>query len=43
MIDLIINITLLAFLAITAVAIVRTTNLFASIMLFGLFSLLSAT
>ena len=43
MIDLIINIILLAFLAITAVAIVRSTNLFASIMLFGIFSLLSAT
>ncbi len=43
MIDLIINIILLAFLAITAVAIVRTTNLFATIMLFGIFSLLSAT
>lgn len=43
MIDLIINITLLAFLAITAVAIVRTTNLFATIMLFGIFSLLSAS
>ena len=43
MIDLIINITLLAFLAITAVAVVRSTNLFATIMLFGIFSLLSAT
>ena len=43
MIDLILNITLLAFLAITAVAIIRSTNLFASIMLFGIFSLLSAT
>lgn len=43
MIDLIINITLLAFLAIIAVAIVRTTSLFASIMLFGIFSLLSAS
>lgn len=43
MIDLIINIVLLAFLAITAVTIVRTTNLFASIMLFGIFSLLSAS
>lgn len=42
MIDIIINITLLAFLAITAVAIVRMTNLFAIIMLFGIFSLLSA-
>ena len=43
MIDLIINITLLAFLAITAVSIVRTKNLFATVMLFGIFSLLSAT
>ncbi|VAX10318.1 Na(+) H(+) antiporter subunit B [hydrothermal vent metagenome] len=42
MIDIIINVTLLAFLAITAVAIVRMTNLFAIIMLFGIFSLLSA-
>ena len=43
MIDLIINITLLAFLAITAITIVRMQNLFAIIMLFGIFSLLSAT
>ncbi|MCF6283083.1 MAG: DUF4040 domain-containing protein [Candidatus Polarisedimenticolaceae bacterium] len=42
MIDIIINITLLAFLAITSVAIVRMTNLFAIVMLFGIFSLLSA-
>lgn len=42
MIDVIINITLLAFLAITAVAIVRMTNLFAIIMLFGIFSFLTA-
>ncbi len=42
MIDLFVNITLLAFLAITAVAIVRMTNLFAIIMLFGIFSFLSA-
>ncbi len=42
MIDIIINVSLLAFLAITAVAIVRMTNLFAIIMLFGIFSLLSA-
>lgn len=42
MIDIVINITLLAFLAITAVAIVRMTNLFAIIMLFGIFSFLSA-
>ncbi len=42
MIDIFINITLLAFLAITAVAIVRMTNLFAIVMLFGIFSLLSA-
>ncbi len=40
--DIIIDITLLAFLAITAVAIVRMSNLFAIIMLFGIFSLLSA-
>ena len=42
MIDIFINITLLAFLAITAVAIVRMTNLFAIIMLYGIFSFLSA-
>ena len=42
MIDVFINITLLAFLAITAVAIVRMTNLFAIIMLFGMFSFLTA-
>jgi len=41
-IDSIIDITLLAFLAVTAVAIVRMTDLFAIIMLFGIFSLLSA-
>ncbi len=42
MIDIFINITLLAFLAITAVAMVRMSNLFAIIMLFGIFSFLSA-
>ena len=42
MIDIFINIVLLAFLAITALAIVRMTNLFAIIMLFGIFSFLSA-
>lgn len=42
MIDIFINITLLAFMAITAVAIVRMTNLFAITMLFGIFSFLSA-
>ena len=42
MIDIVINVTLLAFLAITAAAIVRMTNLFAIVMLFGIFSLLSA-
>ncbi|MCW8826521.1 MAG: DUF4040 domain-containing protein [Gammaproteobacteria bacterium] len=42
MIDVVINVTLLAFLAITAVAIVRMTDLFAIIMLFGIFSFLSA-
>lgn len=42
MIDVIINVTLLAFLAVTAVAIVRMSNLFAIIMLFGMFSFLSA-
>jgi multicomponent Na+:H+ antiporter subunit B len=42
LIDLFINVTLLAFLAITAVAILRMTNLFAIIMLFGIFSLLTA-
>jgi multicomponent Na+:H+ antiporter subunit B len=42
LIDVIINVALLAFLAITAVAIVRISNLFAIIMLFGIFSFLSA-
>lgn len=42
MIEIIVNLTLLALLAITAVAIVRITNLFAIIMLFGIFSFLSA-
>ena len=42
MIDTLIDITLLAFLAITAVAIIRMRNLFVIIMLFGLFSLHSA-
>ncbi|VAW82810.1 Na(+) H(+) antiporter subunit B [hydrothermal vent metagenome] len=42
MIDVFINITLLAFIAITSVAIIRMTNLFAIIMLFGIFSFLSA-
>ncbi len=43
MIEVFIDVTLLAFLAITAVAIVRMTNLFAIVMLFGIFSFLSAT
>jgi len=42
MIEIVIDITLLAFLAITSVAIVRMTKLFAIVMLFGIFSLLSA-
>ena len=42
MTDLIIDITLLAFLATIAVAVIRIRNLFAVIMLFGIFSLLSA-
>ncbi len=42
MIDVFIDVILLAFLAITAVSIVRMTNLFAIIMLFGIFSFLSA-
>jgi len=42
LIDIIIDITLLSFMAITAVAIVRMTNLFAIVMLFGIFSFLSA-
>ena len=42
MIDTVINVTLLAFLLITAIAIIRIRNLFAVIMLFGIFSLLSA-
>ena len=42
MIDTILDITLLAFIAVTAIAILRLRNLFAIIMLFGIFSLLSA-
>jgi len=42
MIDTLIDITLLAFLAITSIAILRMHNLFAVIMLFGIFSLVSA-
>ena len=42
MIDIIINFTLLTFLAITSVAILRLSNLFAIVTLFGIFSLLSA-
>jgi multicomponent Na+:H+ antiporter subunit B len=42
MIDALINITLLAFLAITAIAIIRMRDLFAVIMMFGIFSLVSA-
>lgn len=42
MIDTLIDVTLLAFLATTAVAIIRISNLFVIIMLFGIFSLHSA-
>ena len=42
MIDTLIDITLLAFLATTAIAIIRISNLFVIIMLFGIFSLHSA-
>ena len=42
MIDTLIDITLLAFLSITAIAIIRISNLFVIIMLFGIFSLHSA-
>ncbi len=42
MINIIIDITLLTFLAITSVAILRLSNLFAIVMLFGIFNLLSA-
>ncbi|KPJ90073.1 MAG: cation:proton antiporter [Gammaproteobacteria bacterium SG8_11] len=42
MIDILIDITLLAFLAITAIAIIRIRNLFAVVMLFGIYSLLTA-
>ena len=42
MIDVLIDFTLLAFLAITAIAITRIRNLFAVIMLFGIYSLLMA-
>jgi len=40
--DTLIDITLLAFLAITAIGIMRMHSLFAAIMLFGIFSLFSA-
>lgn len=40
--DLFIDIALLAFLATTALAVVRTTKLFAAVMLAGIYSLLSA-
>jgi multicomponent Na+:H+ antiporter subunit B len=43
LIDILIDIALLTFLSMTAVAIVRISNLFAIIMLFGIFSFLSAT
>jgi multicomponent Na+:H+ antiporter subunit B len=42
LIDVVINVTLLTFLVITAVAIVRMSSLFAIIMLFSIFSFLSA-
>lgn len=42
MIDILIDVTLLAFLAITSIAIIRMRNLFVIIMLFGIFSLHSA-
>lgn len=42
MIDIVINVTLLAFLAITGISILRLTNLFSIVMLYGIFSLLSA-
>jgi multicomponent Na+:H+ antiporter subunit B len=42
LLDTLIDITLLAFLAITAIAIIRMRNLFVIIMLFGIFSLHSA-
>lgn len=42
MIDTLIDVTLLAFLAISAIAILRIRNLFAVIMLFGIYSLLTA-
>lgn len=42
MIDTLIDIALMAFLAITAIAIIKTHNLFVIIMLFGIFSLHSA-
>ena len=43
MIEIFIDLILLTFLAITALAIIRMTNLFAIVMLFGIFSFLSAT
>lgn len=42
LLDTLIGITLLAFLAISAIAIIRIRNLFAVIMLFSIYSLLSA-
>jgi multicomponent Na+:H+ antiporter subunit B len=40
--DVLVDFALLAFLATTAIAVVRTTNLFAAVMLAGIYSLLSA-
>ncbi|MCG7985265.1 MAG: DUF4040 domain-containing protein [Candidatus Thiodiazotropha lotti] len=42
MIDVVVDIILLTFLATTSIAIMRINNLFAIVMLFGIFSLLSA-
>lgn len=42
MLDILIDVTLLTFLAVSSVAIVRQRNLFAVIMMFGIFSFLSA-
>jgi multicomponent Na+:H+ antiporter subunit B len=41
-VDVLVDFALLAFLATTAIAVVRTTNLFAAVMLAGIYSLLSA-
>ena len=42
MLDMLIDFTLLAFIAMTSIAILRMNNMFAFIILFGIFCLISA-